>query len=174
MKTSKNHERLTVDGYTFSEGELEWARDNLASMRRSVQNNTVLYITMAITFILGLVIYLVAVSISTQVIQLPENWRGDFIADLLYNLGITLWTSVILVLFLEVTVEYQRRRWQRYIQLVERVLKQQGYPVDDLSDPVNDNILVRLDEIARRLAAIESLQAEIREQKDRNSNSPAQ
>ena len=162
MKTSNKRNKITVEGYTFTPDELDWARDNLASMRRTVQNNTVLYWTMIATFIVGLIAYFLADAMSTQTLLLPAGWRADLIADLLYNLGVTLWTSVVLVLFLEIVVEYQRKRWQRYIRLVERVLRDQGQEVPvEASNKADSEVMVRLNEIMNRLAIIDSLHAEV-------------
>ena len=162
MKTPNKRNKITVEGYTFTPDELDWARDNLDYLRRTVQNNTALYWTMIVTFVLGLVAYFLADALSIQTISLPAGWRADLIADLLYNLGVTLWTSVILVLFLEVVVEHQRKRWQRYTRLVERVLRDQGQDIPiEPSNNADNEVVVRLNEIMSRLAVIDSLQAEL-------------
>jgi len=156
--------KKTVDGYTFSPGELEWARDNLDKMRRTVSNNSLLYLTMALTFVIGLVLYLLSDSIATGAIILPTSWRADLIADVLYNLGSVLWTSVVLVLFLEVIVEYQRRRWQRYLRLVEQALKGEQSnrsSTDEQTDAAASSILGKLDAILGKLDTIDQLQAEV-------------
>src|SRR5512143_269229 len=119
MNKSTRQTRLTVDGYTFSQGELDWARQNLDKLRRSARGNTALFTTMIFTFILGLIIYFVADGIRMGFIASPLGLRVDLTSYFLYNLGVVLWSSVVLVFFLEVVVEYQKRRWQRYVELIE-------------------------------------------------------
>jgi hypothetical protein len=128
-KASQQSEKITVDGYTFSSGELEWARQNLPAIQRSARSTTVLYVSMAVAFSLGLALYFLGYAIATGGIAMPPGWRDDLVADLMTELGVTLWTSVILVLFLEVIVEIQRKRWQRYARTVEHALQQQANQV---------------------------------------------
>ena len=162
-KTYTQSEKITVDGYTFASGELEWARQNLPAIQRSARSNTVLYFSMAIAFILGLALYFLGYAVSTGGIAMPPGWRDDLIANLLTELGVTLWTSVILVLFLEVIVEVQRKRWQRYARIVEHALRQQASQVStDLeSDAEPEAIIARLDEVIERLAGLDSLRADV-------------
>jgi len=162
-KTYPQSEKITVDGYTFASGELEWARQNLPAIQRSARSNTVLYFSMAIAFVLGLALYLLGYVISIGGIAMPPGWRDDLIANLLTELGVTLWTSVILVLFLEVIVEIQRKRWQRYARTVEHALQQQASQVSsDLdSDAEPEAIIARLDEVIERLAGLDSLRADV-------------
>lgn len=163
---SRRKPRLTIDGYTFSPGELEWARDNLPKMRRMTHDSSVLYLIMTMTFIFGLIVYFAADGISTGALVLPAGWRVDLIADFLYNLGVVLWTSVVLVFFMEVVVDYQRRRWQRYVQLIERTLKIQGVPIETEAAPELD-WSAKLNVVIERLAALDRLQAEVAELKAR-------
>ncbi len=161
MSKSARPNRLTVNGYTFSPGELEWARQNLDKMRRTARGNTPLLVVMLLTFVLGLIIYFVSDGIQAGAIALPADWRASLIADFLYNLGVVLWTSVVLVFFLEVVVEYQRKRWQRYVQLIEHVLKEQGQAVTTAGEEIDDDIATRLDAIMNKLSGLEVLQSDV-------------
>lgn len=162
-KNYSQSKKITVDGYTFANGELEWARQNLPAIQRSARSNKVLYISMAVAFTLGLALYFIGYAISSGGVTMPPGWRDDLIAGLLAELGVTLWTSVILVLFLEVIVEIQRKRWQRYARMVEHALQQ---PVSlDFTDPESevgpDAILARLDDMIERLASLDGLRADV-------------
>ena len=162
-KTYTQSEKITVDGYTFASGELEWARQNLPAIQRSARSNAVLYVSMAVAFTLGLALYFLEYAISTGGIAFPPGWRDDLIANLLTELGVTLWTSVILVFFLEVIVEIQRKRWQRYARTVEHALQQQAnlVSIDLESDSEPEPILARLDEVLERLAGLDSIRADV-------------
>lgn len=162
-KTFPQSDKISVDGYTFSSGELEWARQNLPAIQQAARSNSVLYISMVVAFILGLALYILGFAISTGGISLPFGWQDDLIADLMTELGVTLWTSVILVFFLEVLVELQRKRWQRYARIVEHALQQ---PADKISTSAETSsepeiILARLDELIERMARLENLPAEV-------------
>ena len=161
MSKSTQQNRLTVDGYTFSAGELDWARQNLGKLRRTARGNTSLYMTMIFTFILGLIIYFVADGISVGAIAVPSGWRINLLADLLHNLGVVLWSSVVLVFFLEVVVEFQKKRWQRYVQLIEHVLNEQGQAAAQDTDPSEGDITAQLAALQARLTSLDQLQADV-------------
>lgn len=150
-------ERITFEGYTFSEGELEWARQHLGQMRRTVRGNRMLYWMLAITFALGLILYLLSFAMTGKVINLPPGWFAKILPDFLYNLGIILWTSVILVLFLEVAVDIQRKRWRRYIKLIEKVSAEQDMEIPAESPMPEEEVDVesRMEAVLARLEALE-------------------
>jgi hypothetical protein len=113
--------------YRFDHYEIDWARQNLPLLRRYTQTNTILYYWMVITLIVGLAAHVLSDQIGIGAIMLPEGWRADFVADLLYNVGIALWTSVAITFFLEVIPDWQRKMAQRYI---DELMEQAGAPED--------------------------------------------
>jgi hypothetical protein len=161
MNKSTRQNRLTLDGYTFSQGELDWARQNLDKLRRTARGNMPLYTTMIFTFILGLIIYFVADGISLGLIATPAGLRADLMADFLHNLGVVLWSSVVLVFCLEVVVEFQKKRWQRYVELIEHVLNEQGHVATPNTDDSEANIASQLAAIQNRLSSLDQLQADV-------------
>jgi hypothetical protein len=164
MADRKRNQRITIEGYTYSEGELEWAGENLGYMRRTLRDNTILFLTLAVTFIVGIVFYLLADGLNTGAIPLPEGWRTDLIADFIYNFGLILWTSVILALFLEVGVEYSRKRAQQYYARALHTLQQGVSLPNEVADEevdLPDDISAKLDAIMAKLAVIDHLQADV-------------
>jgi hypothetical protein len=109
--------------YRFDPHEIEWARQNLPLLRRYAQTNTILYYWMVVTLIVGLAAHVLSDQISIGAITLPEGWRAAFVADLLYNVGIALWTSVAITFFLEVIPDWQRKMAQRYIDELRKVVE---------------------------------------------------
>ena len=122
---------------------------------------------MVVTLALGLVVHVVGYAIGTKAVELPPWLPADLVATLVSNLGIVLWTSVVLVVFLDTLPARARRRATHSMALAARQLEDRGLPVPDEladvradldrarpteADPTAAAILERLDAIERRLA----------------------
>ena len=122
---------------------------------------------MVVTLALGLVVHVAGYAIETKAIELPPWLPTDLVATLVSNLGIVLWTSVVLVVFLDTLPARARRRATHSMALAARQLEERGLPVPDEladlradlhrarpteADPTMAAILERLDAIERRLA----------------------
>ncbi len=121
---------------------------------------------MVVTLALGLVVHVAGYAIGTKAIELP--WLpADLVATLVSNLGIVLWTSVVLVVFLDTLPARARRRATQSMALAAKRLEARGLSVPDElagvradldrvgpteADPAFAAILERLDAIERRLA----------------------
>lgn len=121
---------------------------------------------MVVTLALGLVVHMAGYAIGTEAIDLP--WLpADLVATLVSNLGIVLWTSVVLVVFLDTLPARARRRATQSMALAAKHLEARGLSVPDElagaradlervgpteADPAFAAILERLDAIERRLA----------------------
>ena len=151
--------RIVVEDYQFSEAEVEWATKNIDYLRRVTYDNTILYIALTVVLVLGFVFYFIADGINIGSITLPVGWRTDLVYDLTYNLGTWLWASVITVFLLEVWVDYNRRRTERYLHLIERITGQPTAPQTD--EAKLDAVLTRLDSIDHLQAEIAALKAEM-------------
>ena len=110
----------------FNEDELRWAAQNLPQIRGWIAGRRFLYDAMITTVIVGLIAhvagYLLAVSGSGE----P---RG-LVADLLSNLGVALWTGAVLVMFVQVLPDYQRRTALRLIEQSEALLREKNRSPD--------------------------------------------
>ncbi len=108
--------------YTFTDEEAAWLREHLTGWRQSVSGSGLLYMSLGLAFVLGLaahsVGYLLRVSVTTKSLGL--------LADLLYALGWSLWTSVVVVLFVQVIPDIKRRQIKRYLDAYEAVKGDQG------------------------------------------------
>jgi hypothetical protein len=135
--------------------ELEYARRHLAYLRRVADptNQSILYMIMSIVFILGLVIYVAGDQITTGVIPLPAGWRADFVGDFLYNVGLVLWTSVVVVFLLEVAVDLQKRTNARYLKKLEQAL---GVRETALEPATVDSLAAQLAAMQADLAAVKA------------------
>jgi hypothetical protein len=103
----------------YNEDELRWAAQHLPQIRGWISGRRFLYDAMVTAVVLGLIArvagYLLGVSGSGE----P---RG-LVADLLSNLGMALWIGAVLVVFVQVLPDYQRRTALRLIEQSEALLQ---------------------------------------------------
>jgi len=103
----------------FNEDELRWAAQHQPQIRGWISGRRFLYDAMLTAVILGLIAhvagYLLGVSGSGE----P---RG-LVVDLLSNLGVALWTGAVLVVFVQVLPDYQRRTARRLIEHSEALAR---------------------------------------------------
>lgn len=88
------------------EQAMTWMREHAADLRRSVYGQRILYWSLAIAFVVGL-----AAHIGGYFLLSPTatGFLG-LLAELLYALGWSLWTGVIVALFIQVIPEVKRRQ----------------------------------------------------------------
>src|SRR5262249_54530864 len=105
--------------YTFTDEELAWIGQNLTELRRSVSEQSILYWSLGIGFVVGLAAhvggYLLRPSARTEPLGL--------LADLLYAPGWALWTGVVVVVFVQVFPEAKRRQIKRALDAYETALR---------------------------------------------------
>jgi hypothetical protein len=101
---------------------LAWVGEHLALVRRSATGQRVFYWILGIGFVLGLAAhvggFLLKDSATTEALLL--------VADLLYALGFALWTSVIVVVFVEIWPEAKRRQYKQALEAYEAALGRQA------------------------------------------------
>jgi hypothetical protein len=153
-------------GYRFSKEELDWIAAHPDEVVGWARGDRIIVWTMVLTFLLGLAVNLIGFSLASGALALPGGWPTDLVADLLVNVGVVLWTSVVLVVFLEILPTRQQRQaraWarsalvalrQRGDELPPEVLEAADEPAED-SDAVRE-VGAKLDAILARLDAIES------------------
>ncbi len=148
------------------EKELAWVAAHPGSARSWGETRRISTLSMATTFALGLLVHLVGYALGKGEIEIPVWAPADLLATLISNLGIVLWTSVILVVFLEVLPARARRRATHSMALAASRLREAGLPVPaELADAEGSDVGGRkgnssLDTILVRLAAIERLLAD--------------
>jgi hypothetical protein len=104
-----------LDPRLYSPDSLAWMRKHLPELRRSAYGQRILYQSLGIGFVVGLAAhvggYLLRSSVTTEMLGL--------VADLLYALGYSLWTGVIVVVFVQVVPEVKRRQIKRWLEAYE-------------------------------------------------------
>jgi hypothetical protein len=96
--------------------------EHLPELRRSAYGQRLLYQSLGIGFVVGLVAhiggYLLRSSVTTEPFVL--------LADLLYALGFALWTGVVVVVFVQIVPEVKRRQIKRWLDAYEATLREKA------------------------------------------------
>ena len=147
--------------------EVDWVVAHPARARAWSESGAITTVAMAATLILGLVVHLVGFVLGSGAVDLPTWLPDDLASTLVSNLGIVLWTSVVLVVFLDTLPSRARRRARRSMAIAAQDLASRGLSVpDELAetpavgaagpasspDRTLESILDRLEAIERLLA----------------------
>jgi hypothetical protein len=112
---AENQEKNDVPDWLTDESTVKWMEEHLLEMKQSVSGPRLLYQSLVVGFVLGL-----AAHIGGYFLQLSASNRLlDLLADLLLALGWSLWTGVIVALFVEVIPEVKRRQFKQAIDAYE-------------------------------------------------------
>ncbi len=105
--------------YTFTDQELAWIGQNLTELRRSVSEQSILYWSLGIGFVVGLAAHIGGYVLRSSATTEPLG----LVADLLYALGWAPWTGVVVVVFVQVLPEAKRRQLKRALDAYEAALR---------------------------------------------------
>ena len=110
-----------------------WVGENLTLVRRSASGQRILYWSLGITFAVGLAAHVGGSSKSSATTR-PLL----LVADLLYALGGVLWTGVVLVVFIQIYPEAQKRQYMRALDAYEATVGAQARAgSDQVPDPAS-------------------------------------
>lgn len=84
-------------------------------LRQSVSGQRILYWSLGISFVVGLAAHIIGYALLTF---LPRGLLG-LLADLLHALGWSLWTGVVVAVFIQVIPEIKRRQIKQYLDAYE-------------------------------------------------------
>jgi hypothetical protein len=101
---------------------LAWVGENLTLVRRSASGQRILYWSLGITFAVGLAAHVGGFLLRSSTTTKPLL----LVADLLYALGGVLWTGVVLVVFIQIFPEAQKRQYKRALDAYEAVVGAQA------------------------------------------------
>jgi hypothetical protein len=101
---------------------LAWVGENLPLVRRSASGQRGFYWILGLGFVVGLAAhvggFLLKASVTTEPVAL--------LADLLYALGWALWTSIIVVMFVEIWPEAKKRQYKQALDAYEAAVGRQA------------------------------------------------
>ncbi|HEY6074834.1 MAG TPA: hypothetical protein VIV15_15995 [Anaerolineales bacterium] len=92
-----------------------WMEEHLTELRQSVSGQRILYWSLVISFVVGLAAHVVGYALLASV---PSGPLG-LLADLLHALGWSLWTGVVVVVFVQVIPEAKRRQIKQALDAYE-------------------------------------------------------
>lgn len=116
-------------------GELErdallaWVGENLTLVRRTASGQRVSYWIFGVAFAVGLAAHVSGFLLKTSVTTEPLL----VFADLLYALGWSLWTGVVVVAFVQIWPEVKRRQYKQALDAYEAALARQAQAVSSQS-----------------------------------------
>jgi hypothetical protein len=101
---------------------IAWVGENLTQVRRSATGQRVFYWILGIGLVIGLAAhvggFLLKYSATTELVSL--------LGDLLYALGWALWTSVVVVMFVQIWPEAKKRQYKRVLDAYEAAMGRQA------------------------------------------------
>jgi hypothetical protein len=101
---------------------LAWMEAHLPEYRQQASGQRPVYWILGIGFVVGLVTQIVGFLLKTSVTTEPLL----LVADLLYALGWSLWTGVVVVFFVQIWPEAKRRQLKRAVDAYEAALREQA------------------------------------------------
>jgi hypothetical protein len=100
---------------------LAWVGENLTLVRRSASGQRVLYWVFGIGVVVGLAAhvggFLLKTSVTTPLL---------LVADLLYALGLALWTGVVVAMFVQIWPEVKKRQYKQALDAYEAAVGRQA------------------------------------------------
>jgi hypothetical protein len=101
---------------------LAWMEEHLPEFRQQASGQRPLYWILGIGFVVGLVAQIVGFLLKTSVTTEPLL----LVADLLYALGWSLWTGVVVVFFVQIWPEAKRRQLKRSLDAYEAARREKA------------------------------------------------
>jgi hypothetical protein len=109
------------------EWTLAWMEEHVTELRRSVSGQSLLYTSLVISFVVGLAAHVGGYALR---LSAPREPLGLF-ADLLLALGWSLWTGVVVAVFVQVIPEAKRRQIKRALEAYEALQRDKAQAISN-------------------------------------------
>jgi hypothetical protein len=119
---TENQEKNDVTDLFTDEYALEWMQDHLSELKQSVSGPRLLYQSLALGFVLGLAAHIGGYFLASSI---PDEPLG-LLADLLLALGWSLWTGVVVAMFVEIIPEVKRHQIKQAVEAYEAMRRKQA------------------------------------------------
>jgi hypothetical protein len=97
-------------------------QEHLSQLRQSVSGQRLVLQSLGIGFVLGLIAYAGGYAIKAAATTEPLKFVGDF----LYALGWSLWTGVVVALFVEIIPRVKQRQIKHALDAYEAALREKA------------------------------------------------
>ncbi len=104
-----------------------WMAEHMPELRQTVSGQRILYVSLVISFVVGLAAHIGGYVLLSSA---PREPLG-LLADLLHALGWSLWTGVVVVVFVQVIPEVKRRQIRQAIDDYEALRRNQVHSGDN-------------------------------------------
>jgi hypothetical protein len=112
----------------FSDPRVQaWMAENLTDLEKSVTGQRILYTSLVIGFLVGLAAHVGGYALLSSA---PREPLGLF-ADLLHALGWSLWTGVVVVVFVQIIPEAKRRQIRATLDAYEAFQRDKAQTSND-------------------------------------------
>ncbi len=101
-----------AERYEFTTEELTYLRRHRDDLESWLSEGRFLYWILGLAFVLGLLAHGLGYALRSSAAGEPVG----FVADLVYSLGLALWTGSVVAFFIQVFPEAKRRQIKRYLQ----------------------------------------------------------
>ena len=118
---SKRPESNELQSMFKDEFTMKWMEEHVAELRQSVTGQRILYESLVIGFVVGLIAHAGGYFILEAT---PTGLLG-LLADLLHALGWSLWTGVVVAVFVKIMPEAKRRQIKQALDAYEAVRRDQ-------------------------------------------------
>ena len=119
---TENRERNDVADLFTDESTVEWMDEHLSELKQSVSGPRLLYQSLVIGFVIGLAAHVGGYVLASSV---PSEPLG-LLANLLLALGWSLWTGVVVAVFVEVIPDVKRRQIKQAVEAYEAMRRKQA------------------------------------------------
>lgn len=120
---TESHDLNDVQSLFTDERALEWMEEHLPELKRFVSGQRLLYQSLVIGFVIGLAAHVGGYFLLAST---PNGFLG-LLADLLHALGWSLWTGVVVALFVQVIPEVKRRQIRQVLKAYEAIRRDQAH-----------------------------------------------
>ena len=115
-------ERNDVADVFTDASTVEWMEEHLSELKQSVSGPRLLYQSLVVGFVVGLAAHIGGYMLSSS---LPGEPLG-LLANLLLALGWSLWTGVVVTVFVEVIPDVKRRQIKQAVEAYEAMRRKQA------------------------------------------------
>lgn len=119
---TKDQEKNEAADLSTDELTAAWMKEHLSDLKQSVSGPRLLHQSLVVGFVLGLTAHIGGYVLTSS---MPGGPLG-LLADLLLALGLSLWTGVVVAVFVEVIPEVKRRQIKGAVDAYEAMRRKQA------------------------------------------------